>query len=111
MVILFLTGCGGNGGSGTRNLYYWGNYENTIYEMYLEPGNTSPTKAILQLEEQIEKTVAAGKFVPPGVHAHLGYLYADQGDYATALIHFQTEKEKYPESAHFIDGTIERMKK
>jgi len=100
----------GCAGSGSRNLYYWGVYEDAIYDMYAEPGKTSTADVILQLEEQIEKTVASGSFVPPGLHAHLAYLYVTQGDYGTAMVHFQAEKEKFPESAHFIDGMIARMK-
>jgi len=102
-----LYGCGG----GSRNLYYWGHYEDSIFDMYVEPGKTSIGDEILRLEEQIEKTGASGMSVPPGLHAHLGYLYVTEGDYATAMIHFQSEKTKFPESTHLIDGMIERMKK
>ena len=105
--VLILAGCGG----GPKYLYYWGSYEDSIYNMYVEPGKSSVTDEINRLEEQIEKTVNSGQFVPPGLHAHLAYLYVTQGDYATAMIHFQEEKAKFPESASFIDGTIERMKK
>ena len=103
-MVLF-TGCA------SKSLYYWGHYEDSIYDMYLEPGKTSLPDEILRLETQIEKTSASGQFVPPGLHAHLGYLYAMEGDYATAMVHFQTEKQKFPESTLFIDGMIERMKK
>jgi hypothetical protein len=104
--VLIFVGCGGR-----HNLYYWGFYEDSIYNMYVEPGKSSVSDEINRLEEQIHKTVNSGQFVPPGLHAHLAYLYVTQGDYATALIHLQAEKAKFPESAHFIDGTIERMKK
>ena len=77
--------------------------------MYLNPGSVPAGDEIIQLEAEIEQTVASGKFVPPGVHAHLAYLYESEGDHATALIHLQTEKRKFPESARFIDGIIRRM--
>lgn len=92
-------------------LYNWGRYEDAIYDMYLEPGKASGADEIARLEKQIEETVSSGEFVPPGLHAHLAYLYVSDGDYATALVHLQTEKKKFPESAHFIDGIIERMQK
>ncbi len=101
----FLVGCASN------NLYDWGHYEESIYDMYLEPGKVSIGDEIMKLENQIEKTASSGKFVPPGLHAHLAYLYISEGDQATALVHLQTEKNKFPESGHFIDGIIERMKK
>lgn len=106
-LLALLLGCS----TGSPNLYYWGHYEDAIYDMYLEPGKTSLTDEILRLEEQVEKAAAAGMTVPPGLHAHLGYLYVNEGDYATALVHFQTEKALFPESAVFIDGLIARMQK
>ncbi len=105
MVLLF--GCTAS----NSNLYYWGAYENSIYTMYLEPEKDSFADQILRLEEQIEKTAATSKAVPPGLHAHLGYLYAKEGDYAKSHAHFETEKTLFPESRVFIDGLIERMKK
>jgi hypothetical protein len=105
--LLMFVGCA----TSRQNLYYWGLYEDSIYNMYVEPGKTSNKDEIRRLEEQIQKTVDSGQFVPPGLHAHLAYLYVTQGDYANAMIHFQAEKAQFPESAHFIDGTIERMKK
>ena len=90
-------------------LYQWGRYEDSIFDMYLKPGSIPVGDEIARLEAEIEQTVSSGKFVPPGLHAHLGYLYISEGDYATGMIHFQTEKKKFPESAYFIDGMIERM--
>lgn len=100
-----LVGCASN------DLYYWGHYEDSIYDMYIEPGKVSIAEEIMRFENQIEKTGASGRFVPPGLHAHLAYLYISEGDHATALIHLQTEKKKFPESARFINGIIERMQK
>jgi hypothetical protein len=94
-----------------KSLYYWGEYEDSIYDIYLEPGKSSLTDEILRLEEQVQQAANHGKPVPPGLHAHLGYLYANDGDYNTAVIHFKREKEKFPESADFIDGMLKRMKK
>jgi hypothetical protein len=105
-VSVLLVGC-----AAPTTLYEWGRYEDAIYDMYLEPGKVSNTEEIERFEQQIEETVSAGKFVPPGLHAHLAYLYISDGDYPTALVHLQTEKAKFPESARFIDGIIERMKK
>jgi hypothetical protein len=91
--------------------YHWGSYEDALYDMYLKPGNASLTDQILRMEEQIEQADAKGKPVPPGLHAHLGYLYANDGDNSAAVIHFQREKETFPESTDFIDGILQRMKK
>ncbi len=77
-------------GWASSTLYDWGRYEDAIYDMYLEPGKVSDADEITRLEKQIEETVSSGKFVPPGLHAHLASLYISNGDYATALVHFQT---------------------
>ncbi len=79
--------------------------------MYLKPGKIGTMDEINLLEEQIEKAIASGKLVPPGLHAHLGYLYITNGNYDDAISHFNVEKEKFPESEHFINGLIDRMKK
>ncbi len=94
-----------------KQLYKWGHYENSIYDMYVRPGKISIEDEKNRLEVQIEETVGTGEFVPPGLHAHLAYLYFSLGDHATGMAHLQTEKRKFPESTHFIDGIIKRMQK
>jgi len=106
LAALFI-GCAG----GHRDIYYWGHYEDAIYDMYLEPGQASLTDEILRLEEQIDQAAAAGQPLPPGFHAHLAYLYVSNGNYAAAVSHFNKEKELFPESTVFIDGILGRMKK
>lgn len=106
MIALFVAGCASN-----NTLYEWGYYEDSIFDMYINPGKTSVTDEINRFEEQIEETTSSGRFVPPGLHVHLAYLYFYEGDYATGMLHLQTEKKKFPESSHFIDGIITRMKK
>ena len=105
-VAALLIGC-----ANSTTLYEWGRYEDAIYDMYLTPGKVSNAEEIERLEQQIVETVSAEKFVPPGLHAHVAYLYISDGDFVTALVHLQSEKAKFPESAHFIDGIIERMHK
>lgn len=107
LALILFSGCAG----GEKDIYYWGRYEDSIYEMYLTPGNISLTDEIFRLEEQIEKAENSGQSVPPGFHAHLAMLYNNNGNAAAAATHFQMEKDKFPESAHFIDGILERMKK
>jgi hypothetical protein len=47
--------------------------------------------------------------VPPGYHAHLGYLYYQSGKADQALQSFETEKQLFPESTRFMDLLISRM--
>jgi len=95
----------------TTLLYRWGEYESLVYDMYIRPGKADPTTQIAKLNEDVERTKAEGAEVPPGVHAHLGYLYYGQGQLDAAYEQFTIEKTLFPESAAFIDGVLTRMKK
>ena len=92
-------------------LYRWGEYEPLLFQMYNSPGDLDPVSQAARLSEDIERTIAEGQRVPPGVHAHLGYLYYTQGSIAAAEEHFLKEKELFPESKVFIDGLLKRLRR
>lgn len=96
-------------GGCSKPLYSWGRYEDLIYEMYAKPGTADPGTQAAKLIEDIDQAHGAGKPVPPGVHAHLGYVYYQQGNVSGAWQEFETEKKLFPESAAFIDGILQRM--
>ena len=77
----------------SESLYYWGDYEDLIYQMYIEPGAADTATQVAKLKEDINKVSAAGKPVPPGLHAHLGYMYFLQSDVHAAVLEFETEKK------------------
>ena len=106
ILCLSLFGC-----STTKLLYYWDEYEDLIYDMYVNPGKADPGVQIVKLTEDIEKTHAQGLRVPPGTHAHLGYMHYLQGNLGVARYEFKEEKRLFPESKTFIDGLLERMDK
>jgi len=93
------------------SLYRWGEYESLVYDMYMRPGKADPTTQIAKLNEDIERANAEGQRVPPGLHAHLGYLYYGQGQLDAAYEQFTIEKTLFPESTVFVDGVLARMKK
>ncbi len=92
-----LAGC-----STGRPTYDWGRYESLLYDMYRRPGKADPSVQIAKLSEDIERAQGRGRAVPPGVHAHLGYMFYLQGNLNAALGEFQTEAMLYPESAKFM---------
>jgi hypothetical protein len=94
-----------------RYIYRWGIYEDLVYDMYAKPGKADPGTQVARLSEDIERTQAEGKRVPPGVHAHLGYMYYLQGNRDAAYAEFVTERELFPESATFIEGILQRLRK
>lgn len=105
ILILFLTGC-----QTVRPLYYWGQYEGSLYQNYSNPGKTSPDEQILKLREDITKAAAAGLPVNPGLHAQLGYLYYSKGQLEAAQKEFETEKTLFPESTVLMDRLLEKTK-
>ena len=92
-------------------LYFWGNYEDLIYQMYMEPGSADTATQVAKLKEDINKASTIGKPVPPGLHSHLGYMYFLQGDTHAAVLELEAEKNLFPESTKFIDGLMGRLKK
>jgi len=99
-----LTACGG-----TRSLYAWGDYEESVYAVCAEPGAIDVGREVERLVQLVKASGEAKVDVAPGVHAHLGYLYSLQGDLDTATAAFLSEKELYPESTVFIDGLLARI--
>jgi hypothetical protein len=90
-------------------LYRWGSYNEQIYVMYRDPGKAPPEKQLEDLERDYQRARAANKPVPPGFHAHVGYLYFQSGKADQALQSFETEKALFPESTVYMDRLIARI--
>ena len=88
--------------------YYWGSYEQLLLDMYNKPGAADAALQIQQLTEDIQKAESLGKPLPPGIYAHLGFMYAIQGQVTQSQAAFNEEKARYPESKSFIDGMQKR---
>lgn len=92
-------------------IYSWGQYENIVYDTYNSPGKSAPEREIEQMEQDYQKARAQNKPVPPGFHAHLGYLYYQVGKADAAREQFQAEKAQFPESAVLMDRLSARLGK
>ncbi len=88
-------------------MYAWGDYQDSLYEMWVDAEDFELGDHILELEEQVAETEADA--VPPGVRAHLGYLYFRAGDGDAGARMLSAEKAAFPESAVFVDGLLARM--
>lgn len=106
LVLLLLAGC-----ASQPMLYTWGSYEDLVYTMYAKPDKATPELQITKLEEDFQKARAKNKAVPPGWHAHLGYLYFQTGKLDQARQEFETEKQNFPESAVFMDRLLANLNK
>lgn len=90
--------------------YAWGNYEQLLYTTYSTPGTGDAQSQVDTLEKDFQEARASNQRLPPGWHAHLGYLYFQLGKADQARQEFLTEKAEFPESAVFMDRLIARIK-
>ncbi len=104
LVCITATGCA----TGPKHQYYWGNYETLIHDMYVNAGKATPTIQIAKITEDIQKAEGQGKPVPPGVYAHLGFMYSLEGNEGAATEAFNEEKSLYKDSQALIDGMLKR---
>ncbi len=86
--------------------YYWGDYQQVVYDMYMKPGQADPGQQIVRLSQDVQKAAGEGKSAAPGVHAHLGYAYYLNGQLDAAVEQFSVEKELFPDAATFMDTLI-----
>ena len=97
---ILLAGCGNAGGP--RSLYYWdGTYSSSLYSYLSEDGDA--TEQISRLENLVQTSTQRGYKVAPGLYAHLGLLYLNNGNLGAANANFDKEVQNFPESREFIN--------
>ena len=108
IALVVVAGCTTNGHYRSTDLYHWGDYEKLLYQMYQEPGAATPEIQVDKLTDVIQRAEARGKAIPPGVYLHLGVMFLALGQTDNAKLAFNEEKTRFPESAHLINGFVER---
>ena len=97
---LVLAGC--SNASGPKSLYYWdGTYSSSLYSYLNEDGDA--TEQISRLENLVQTSTQRGYKVAPGLYAHLGLLYLNNGNLGAANANFDKEVQNFPESKEFIN--------
>ncbi len=91
-----------------NTLYRWGSYEDGLYQNLVRRTEDPATQAV-RLAADVARTEAEGKRVPPGAHAHLGWLLYSTGDSQGARTHLETEKSLFPESTKMVDVMLGRL--
>jgi hypothetical protein len=94
-----------------KPLYAWGSYEELIYTAHATPGAGDAQTQVTALEKDYQVARSTNQPLPPGWHAHLGYLYFQLGKTDQALQEFNTEKVQFPESKVLMDRLIAKVKK
>jgi hypothetical protein len=102
---LALTGC-----ITQQSKYEWGSYEEVVYASYLAKEDVPAEKQVEVLEKDYQTARSEHKRMPPGWHAHLGYLYYQVGRGDQARQELMTEKAEFPESAVFVDRLLANVK-
>lgn len=97
------------GASCTSTYYDWGRYEDSVYTVTRLSDGFDLQAEIDSLETQLEETKNEQRPIPPGLHAHVGYLQTVAGNPAIARQHFEQEKALFPESARFMDHLLARL--
>ena len=97
---LLLAGC--NQPDTPRSLYYWdGTYNNALYTYLNESGDTN--EQISHLANLIQTSPQKGYKIAPGLYAHLGLLYLNNGNLGVANANFDKEVQNFPESREYIN--------
>jgi hypothetical protein len=93
-VLVITAGC-----ETTSGLYYWGNYEQSLYDYTKRPGE------IDKYVESLGTIVAKGEEqdrVPPGLYAEYAYALMLAGRQDESVAFFDKERAKWPESDALI---------
>ena len=106
LAVLICSGCAAN-----KQMYYWGEYSDTLYDAKKTPGKKTLAEHQSMLENVVEESQKRNLRIPPGVYAELGYLYALQNKPTEAVSLFQKEKQIYPESTILMDRMIQQTEK
>ena len=92
-------------------MYEWGRYQDSLYAMWIQPGDFDPRDQLAMLTEDIERAESEQRLVPPGVRAHVAMLFAEAGNAEEARRYLLDEKAAFPEATVFVDGMLARIGK
>ena len=95
-----LSGC-------TPSLYYWGDFEDGLYQRYVTEQQPQADAYLLQTIQAAEQNHLKA---PPGAYADYGLVLFKRGDRDGAAAYFQREKLAFPESSALMDKLIEKVK-
>jgi hypothetical protein len=90
-------------GCGAHTRYNWCNYDTTLYKHYKNPAERE--NFVQSLKEILDNAEPEGK-VPPGIYAEYGFVMYEQGNNQQAVLYFQKEADKWPESRAFMTKLI-----
>jgi hypothetical protein len=90
-------------GCGAHSRYNWSGYDTKMYKHYKNPAERE--EFVQALKEIMDVAETEGK-VPPGVYAEYGFVMYEQGNIQQAVLYYQKEANKWPESRAFMTKLI-----
>ncbi|WP_321413627.1 DUF4810 domain-containing protein [uncultured Desulfobacter sp.] len=90
---LAMIGCAG------KEMYYFGDYSQTLYSLEKDQNETALVAHQQELEKIITESDKQNTPVPPGIYAELGFILIQKNQPKEAIPLFQAEAKQYPESS------------
>lgn len=95
-------------GCASSRKYAWGKYDTDLYYHYKKPQDREGH--IERLREIVENAEAEDQ-VPPGLYAEYGYCLYEMGNNDEAVIYFEKEKAKWPESNVLMEKMVRNARR
>jgi len=95
------------GGCAPKTLYYWGGYEDYLYEINM---NSNEEGAFEILSEAVSAAEKKNDMkLAPGLYAEYGFMLYQKGRTDEAVHYFSKESEAFPESSPLMEKLIARI--
>lgn len=102
MLLMLAQGCA------SSRKYAWGGYDADLYSHYKHPQDKEAH--LEHLQEYINGAEAEDR-VPPGLYAEYGYCLYEFGNIDEAVLYFEKEKTKWPESNVLMEKMIRNARR
>lgn len=103
LTILVISGCQ------SKNVYYWGDYNETLYVHYQTMSEHSLSEYKETLLDIVEISNNKGKKIPPTTYFELGYIELVKGNNTGAENYLYKERELYPESNKVVEMLLKEI--
>lgn len=94
-------------GCAQHTLYRWGGYDEALYDHYKNPQRRD--EFVARLSGIIQEAEATGGMVPPGCYAEYGWALYEEGRAAEAVVYFEKESKRWPESRPLMEKLIRNV--
>jgi hypothetical protein len=91
-------------GCAQNTMYRWGGYDEALYDHYKNPQKRD--EYVAKLSGIIQAAEEHGGVVPPGCYAEYGWALYEEGRTADAVVYFEKESKRWPESRTLMEKLI-----